>query len=450
MAIDSTQLYEEVRNITEKGQGLAHYQLEARVLIDRTWFDLSRLLSLSIERDYEDSYGDVVVLTCDMGLGDYAYRIYPNRDGLRVELTVTPLYENTAIQRSDASRRARRYRAILMNQENPGVESTSPQVGAIEDLNRTRLQTVDFQLVDDVLHQVRMMTVGDLYRRMTPMAVLQTVLSDTTTLLDRNNRQVISGVTVQDGYNKTVREHIPLDHGMALKEVPSFLQNEAGGVYATGLGCYLQDGQWQVFPLYDTQRFDRTDKTLTIISVPPNRYYGGERTYRRTRDGVVIVTAGGNKVNDPGLAEQLNKGNAVRFMDSRRLLDDTTQPDGNKARMPRQENLFEFQGPALEGGYTNAQWAEGRSGSSPFQHYTEMARRNGRYVMLEWQHGDAALLYPGMPVKMYVPEGEQVVTRYGILLGLHEVRAPQEAGPIARRFPAIIRLKVFLERPQGL
>lgn len=446
MAIDTTQLFQEVENIINRGQGINHYQIEVRILVNGQWIDPLRVTSLSLERDYESSFGDVLVLSCDVGLGDYAYQLYPARDDLRVEVISTPLYENSEQERP-APRRARRYRAILMNQHNPGLEGKSPQTGSQEDLNKTNIETVEFQLVGDVLHQVRMMTVGKLYRNITPVDLLRSLLSETTQLLDRNNRQVVKGVDVVPGGNRTQRQHIVLDHGVKLTEVADILQGEGGGIYSTGCGCYLQGSHWRVFPLYNTTRFSNAAQTLTVVSVPPQRYYGGERTYRTHDGNVVIIVAGGNKVKDQGLSEQLNEGNAVRFTDSRQLLGGMSQPDGNRTTMDRGANLFEFEGPKLRGGYTNARWTKDRGTSSPFQHYTEMARRNGRYMQMEWLHGDSEILTPGMPVKFMTVEGEQVKILYGTLLGVHETRAPREGSITATQFPSVVQLKVFLERP---
>lgn len=445
MAVDSTLLLREVDAIVNTGQGVSHYRLTTVIKAGTEWVVPTRLDLYSLERDYEGSYGDTLVLEMLLGLGTYAYRIYPNRDSLFVDITATPLYENTATQRSDIPTRVRRYRAILMDQDNPGLVGRSPQASSEQDLNMTGPKKLTLQLVDEGLYQSRMITVGRLYRKSTPMNALRSLLTETTQLVDGKDQQQILGVNAVEGHNTVVRDHVIIPHGTPLFRVPSLLQEQEGGLYATGIGCYLQNRYWHLFPLYNTKRFDQSSYTLTILNVPPNRYYGAERTYRRTDRQVVIVTAGNMSAQDDGRYQQLNEGNAVRFTDARRLLT-FGESQNNKTQLHRRENVFEFEGPTMDGGLSNARWGEQRATANPFPHYTQMAQRSGRYMMVEWLHGDSSLLVPGMPVKFMTAADDKLKVFYGVLLGIHEQRVPSEPGVDSKQYPASLRLKVFLTR----
>lgn len=449
MAVDSTLLMEEVNSILQSGQGISHYQLECTVKAGDGWVNPTRLDLYSLERDYEGSYGDVLVLEMIVGLGEYAYRLFPNRDKLWVDVTSTPLYENSDRQRSDIPRRQRRYRAVLMDQDNPGLAGRSPQSSSEEDLNLTAPKTVQLQLVDEGLYQSRMISVGRLYRQTTPMQALKSLLTETTALVDGRNQQQIKGVEIAESFNQTVRDHVIIPHGTPLFHVPDHLQSDQGGLYSAGIGCYLQNQLWWVFPPYNTQRFENARRTLTILNIPPNRYYGAERTYRATERQVVIVAAGDMQTNDEGRHQQLNDGNAVRFTDSRKLLT-FGETANNKTQLKRQDNVFEFEGPKLDEGLSHVKWSNKRASANPFPHYSEMARRNGRYIAVEWLHGDASLLEPGMPVKFLSAADNALQTFYGVLLGVHEQRIPAEPGGATRRYPASVTLKVFLTREEGV
>jgi hypothetical protein len=404
-----------------------------------------RITHFSLERDYETNAGDGAALELMIGKGEYTYQIVPNRDQIFIDLTATPLYENSDQQRSDKKANTRRYRAILVDQEDDALTGRSPQSGDEEDLNRTTPKTVQFQLLDEGFYQARMVTVGRLYRNVPPAVALRSLYTETTSLVSGSNQQQIFGVDLAEGYNTQPRAHVIIPHGTPLLKVPKLLQDEEGGLYPTGLGCYLQDGLWYLYPLYNLQRHKQDPRVLTVLNVPPNRYHGAERTYRRTNNQVVVVATGNMTNLDVGLYGQLNEGNALRFMDADQLLNPVEHGD-NKAVAKRETNMYEFEGARLKSGFSNARWTEERATANPMKHYSKLAKRRGRYVMVQWQYGDSSLLFPGMPVKFLTNANNELKTLHGVLLGVHEQRMPQEVGVINNRFPAIVTLKLFLER----
>lgn len=445
MAVDTTLLMREVDNIVNRGQGLTHYKLKCRIRAGTQWLDPISIASFSLERDYENNAGDGILVELTVGKGDFAYTIIPNRDELWVELTSEPLFENSDVRRTDTPTRTRRYRALLVDNENPGLTGRQAQESSAADLNRTAPKVVQFQLMDEGFYQARMVSVGRLYRNEVPAVALRSLLTETQSLVTGADSQKIHGVDLAGGYNQTVRDHLILPHGTPLLKAPSLFQNHEGGIYPTGLGCYLQSGYWYMFPLFNLRRHETTPRVLTVVNVPSNRYMGAERTYRKTVNQVVIVAAGGASSRDAGLSGQLNQGNALRFTDARKLLT-WVDHGNNKAVSDRGSNLFEVEGAVLKSGMSNARWAEERATSNPFKHYTSLASRRGQYVAVEWQYGDSELLYPGMPVKYLTNVDNEVRTLYGVLLGVHEQRLPQENGVVHSRFPASLTLKLFIER----
>lgn len=445
MAVDSTLLLREVDAIIQTGGGVRRYGIECRILTPDRWMTPHRTTLLSLERDYEDGYGDVFVLEVTIGLGDYAYGLFPHRDRLSVDLTTTPTFQDATNTTTSPERTVRRFRAILMDQDNPGLVGRSPQSSSESDLNATGTRSVQLQLIEEGLYQIRMASVGRVYRQVTPMTALRSILTETTQLVDSKHQQQIYGVDHVAGYNSTLRQHVVIPHGTPLTAVPGLLQNQEGGIYGSGLSCYLQDGYWRVFPSYDTTRWQKTPKALTILNIPPNRYYGAERTYRQTGNQVVVVSAGEMATQDDGLFDQLNDGNAVRVTDVNQLLA-FGATSGNRTLLQRKQNVYEFEATALSSGMVHTRWAEQRATSNPFKHYSTIAHRNGRYLSVQWLHGDSALLYPGMPVKFMAAIKNQLAVFHGVLLGVHDQRIPTQGGAVSREFNTSVQLKLFLSR----
>lgn len=447
MAVDTTLLMREVDNVIQSGEGIAHYHLTVRLRAGTRWIDPEHLDLFSLERNYEQGFGDELIIQLLLARGTYTHQILTHRDDLIADVTSIPLKEGTGLQRSNQPARVRRYRAIVMDKQDAALTSREPFADDEEDLNRSGMVAVQFQLLNEALYQTRMITVGRNYRKTVPMQALRSLLTETTSITDSRNQQQIFGVNVAEGYNTTVRNHVMIPDGTPLVDTPTLLQQDEGGLYATDVGCYLQRGYWYLYPLYNTERFPKATKTLTVLHVPSNRYYNAERTYRRTDRQVVVIASGTESVtNDEGLYNQLNDGNAARFTDARRLMGQFDNVDGNRTIMNRRDNLFEFQGPALKTAQSNARWAKQRATDNPMKHYSAMAKRNGRYLTVQWMHGDADLLTPGMPVKYMTADKGRLKVLYGTLMGVHEQRVAKTGGVVAEEYPSSITLNLFITR----
>lgn len=444
MAVDSTLILQEVAAIIEDGEGISHYRLSCMVKAGERWLTPVKLDYLGIERDYEFGFGESTRLEVLFGQGDYTYLILPHREHLLVDLFIEPLHENRSVD-EDTPTRHRRYRAILLNQDRPSLESLQPHSSNIEDLNHQGPIAVKFELVEEALYQTRFQSFGGNYRKSLAADILVSVLSETSRSLELKEEDGIRGVDLVGGFNQRVREQITIPHGTPLEDVPYVLQQQEGGIYSAGLGCFLQRGLWYIYPLYNPTRTREDPRTLTIIRVPPNRYYGAERTYRTTENQIIIIASGDVQSDEAALSQQLNEGNARRFTNAESLLT-FGETVGNRTKLSRQSNVFEFEGDHLDSQLTHARWSQQRASANPLQHYSDLARKRGRFLAIDWLHGDIDLLYPGMPVKYYIAGDDSLQQYDGVLLGVKEDRVSDQPGPITQNFPASVMLKVFITR----
>lgn len=447
MATDATHLLKEVDLIRLEGESRSNYGLAMQILVKQAWLKPLRLDIWHLHRDYIQGYGDTLVVECMMGLGTYTYQLIPNRDNLMVEVAYVPLEENSAVQRGDVRSTVKRYHAIMMNQDNQALVGKHSQATDEATLNQSGFRQVQFQLVDEITFKARMHSVGRNFRKSSPMMALQFLLTETITAFGGSDSKKVQGVNVTDGFNTEVRNQVSIRHGMPLIEVCDFLQNKEGGLYPTGAGMYMQDNFWWVYPLYDTTRIKKAVRTLTVLNVPKDRAYGSERTYRATANTVTIVVAGDAASLDQSLLAKLNQGNAFRVTDARKLLDFGVVKN-NKMLIDRASNVFEAVSSKMRSGMNNIPWAEERATSNPFKHYTEMAKRDGQYIQVQWMHGDTDLLEPGMAVKFLTVDNNVLKTYTGVLHEVDEQRAPAEAGAVAGRYPAMVTLSLFLTLSQ--
>lgn len=445
MTLEATGLAEEVNAIQQWGEGSGNHRLQVVIRAGEWVIDPLKIDLLSRERNYENFYGEQGVLQVLLGAGIYAHQLYPHRDELYVEITYIVLREALGSDRSDTPRTTRRYRAILMQAQDPTLTNPSPEARSLEASEQLPPVPVQFQLVEERAYLSRLYSVGQVFRNTTAMDVLKASLTQVGQALGLSGEEGVAGVDVVPGYNPVKRRQIVIPHGTPLIQLADFLQQHEGGLYGAGVGCYLQHQHWYVFPLYDPTQVRTNPRVLTVFDVPTNRYLGAERTYRTTDQQVLILAAGGMGGSDTGLANQLNVGTGVRLTAAEQLLS-FGHTKGNRTIVERQRNIHEFNTLPLEDGLVHAPWALERASSNVLKHHVGLAYGQGQETTFQWYYGNADLLYPGMPVRYYVQLGDRLLEYQGTLLGVLEQRVPREAGMEQASFPASVSLRVFLQR----
>lgn len=442
MSTDFTLLSSEMDAVRTQGTG-AHYLIKVQLLVNKQWITPLRVDSESVERDYEQGFADVRVLSLMLMQGQYTYDIQPYRNELQLDLTYVPLSESTADQSGNQRSITKRYRAYLMDTDNAALTSQVSNQVSKEALDRLPPITVELQLIEEYVFDLQMRSVGGIYRQETPYNVLMSILTSTLGYLEGSDEKRILGVNQRGKPNTTKRTQIPLSP-TRIGQVASRLQNEEGGVFSAGLGCYLQDQYWYVFPLYDTTHASKQKRSITVYSVPSDRYEGSERTYRLTDNRIVLLASGDAGTYNNTENQQIQAGNGLRFLDVKKVLGDFGVTQNNRLLIDRASNLFEVVSKEVQKGVNNVQWSGTGATSNPYAQYTALARLEGRVVVVDWNHGDADLLEPGALLEYHAVSGDVINTYRGVLLGTHEVSISPEPGVVTIRHSTKVRLKLFI------
>ena len=434
----------ELDTIEKQGKGLKAYTISARYNTGQSsaWVDCFNVLSYSIIRNYATDFGDMRYITVQIPLGDYTFDIVPNRDTLRVQVTS----KHTELTGSSGKpvRKVSEYVAICQNTDNQNIENPKMNEYHRALLNQRGFANVEFQLFDDATYNVRMVTVGGVYRDVSPVDVLLFTLGKTTELEGPNHRKLVNGVEILPGYNTTKRRQIPVPHGTRLVDLPHFLQNKDGGVYSGDISCYLQDNFWYVFPPYNTKIFTQYRDTVTILLVPAE-YTRSEKTYRVSGDNLVLRNTGKINVVDNTLSDKLNNNNGKMFVNADQMLDKNQTLKNNKVTLSRAKTMTEFKSGDLGTVSNNVQFAEERVTSNPFKHYSELARNNCRYIDIEWAMGDIDLIRP-CPIQVKMVENGRIKTYNGTIASVSSVFTPIEEGTVKQTYYNTLRLGLLVER----
>lgn len=445
MDVSESSLWEEVRQLTADGPKPVHFTWGCQFILENETFEPTKLIKLSVTRQYTRQFADEIVLTVLIPQGTYAHKLFPNRDNFQVSLYKEPIEEVSTQEDLDRSIESRTFRGILLEQKSDLVEGEVSGTADQETSDLGGVRKYHIQLVDQAAEQLRLKAVGGIYRDMRTDTVLQGLLSWVSSDLGLDETSAVQGVDVVEGNNAQTRDHIIIPHGTRAPELADYVQEHCGGVYSAGMGHYLQNGIWYVYPQYNLKRFDAEPRNLTVFNVPRRRLPGIERTYLTDEQRVVILSTGQTAQNDESERQQLSLGNGTRFLDANRVIGQWRDVDMNAATVSRSDNMQEMALRSRRVGLNYAPMSPRRITANPYFEASEIAPRLGTIIQTVWENADPDLIYPGMPVRYVYMEGDSLNDVYGIVLGADFVAEMQGRGILAKRYTCNMVLTLFVD-----
>lgn len=405
-----------------------------------------KVLSSDIVRDYESSFTDEVIVHLIVSAGKYAYRIYPHLKNLEITLYREPLGPTDGVPDDTRVIESERFVATLIDPVAINVASNSFNELDETVLDLTNLITLKFQLVNKSIDQIRMKTVGGIYRRCRVEEVVRSLLTMYSSNIEIDNVDIPIGVEMVPSPNQSVQQHILIPHGTRLVDAPEYIHKHCCGIYTTGLAYYYQANHWYVFPPYDSSKFEVSDKTLTVIRLPANRMPGIEKTFRKDGNNLVILATGSSQVKNDSESFLLSYGNGVRFSDASQFMTSIVKKADNKAIISRGDSNNEFITTERPNGNNLVPLSSKRITSNPWVEYSNLAARNGSLVGLVWENSNPSLIIPGMPVKLLYLEDEVIKQVYGLVIKAHHYTKTRGEGITVSRHITMSALTVFLQR----
>jgi hypothetical protein len=446
MDIENSSLYSEVLQITQGGEKPISYYWEAEVHTGEVTTRLLKVTTIQTFRDYEKNFSDEIMLEAAVPLGVYAKVIYPLRNELEVTLYRRPLSEVGDTVMEDEESNTQRYKAVLVLDGLPPVEGT--ELGQLDQfsLDLQDILKLNFQLFGRTLEKLRIVTVGGIFRKTKPEDVITGILSTESLKIQVIGEKAIDGVDMVPAVNKEAREHIVIPQGTKLVSIPTYIQEKCGGVYPTGIGTYLQDRMWYVYPLFDTTRLKKVERSLTLIKVPKNRFSSIERTYREEGGSVFVIGTDQTNFKDDGSTSFMNAGNGVRLADADQFMGTIAKVVDNKAIISRGKINSEFVITQKEDNSNNTQRSVDKISANSFNDYSRLSSRQGGIYQFVWENSLPTLLFPGMMVRVLYLSGDNIVELNGVLLCVDTLTQLAGIGMTSSRHVSTSALSVFVNR----
>jgi hypothetical protein len=435
----------EIDAVVQSGAKPVMHRWLATIHADGKSFDPYYVVDVNVERDYVKAYGEVVHLKVDMGEGSFQYGVLPFKDNLEVTLRRVTLVESKNVADPDGETFSMRYRATLTENGSGVLEGNTPVTQEAGRADRIKIKTVEMQLVDPVIEQLRLQSFASVVRDARPIEVIRFALTKYSRIPKTDDAKSVRGVDVVDDSNPDRFDHIDIPHLTKLIYLPKHIQ-QAYGVYTGGLGYFLQDGMWYVYPLFDVTRYPKSRKTLTILNVPQGRFPSPERSYRETDTQVIMLSTGQVKHIDISEQLQLNSGNGARFVDARRVMDGMFKTGGNKAVFDRSKNVNEFVAENRKTGLNVIEQSDVKITANFMVEYSKMMSKAGSLLNCVWENSNDSLIYPGMPCKYVYVENNNVQEIYGVVHSLQTLNSCTSQDIVERRYGANSSLVLFLNK----
>lgn len=446
MAVANTALQQELDKVLDAGPTDSHYYWDCEIHTPSEIIPAELVISMDIIRDYDKAYSDDVRVEVRMFRGPYLHRVVPHRNNLQIVLRKHPLGENVDVDSAGKPLVTMRMRALLEDDRNPMVEGNNEQLGSESTANHTDLETVRFQLLDLAVEKLRLKTTGTIFKKTVPGKALQALLGKVSEGLGVPAAAEIKGVDLVEPDNNSEREHVIIPQGTKAINLPSYVQRHCGGVYYKGMGYYLQAGIWYVYPRFGIDRFSKTKRTLTVVSLPRNRYPYLDRTFVKDGSKVIILSTGGVKVHDDSERLQLNQGNGVRYVAANRMFEDIVEVDDNKAVIAKEDRAAEFLIQQRTDKQNTAYFSEERITDNHCYQSSLLSRRAGSHIELVWENSQPDLVFPGMPVRYMFEAKDEVRIVEGVVNQAHHFITNTAQGAQNSRHRTISNLVLFVEK----
>lgn len=421
MNFDDSSIWSEVQDIVSAKTSRILYDYQGTVHTEKEDFAVWDLNSFEMVRDYATTVAGTGRVIFKIGLGDYVRRFYPYRNNLEFTLKRIPLKEGSTEANDRQEIMVERYKAIFNPKNNPPIGGSELETYSSEQLNNSEIVEVYLELVNRSMEPLRIKTTRGSFKNVKMADVIRSILGGESLKVLVDGRPSIDALDIVEPDNKETVPFVVLGDGFRMSSVPTYLQQNVGGVYNRGIGTFFQTVKgkktWFVYPLYDTERADGPGKKIIFYAVPQDKMPQLDKSYRIDGDLVKVAATAQRKYSDTAELNLINEGSGYRMADARSFMKKPVEmtesgPKGVRTRLNHEVALKE-----RDDGLNYVPMNMNGPSSNPYAARSEVLSRHMAQVDIVWENADPELIFPGMPCRyIYLSEGKPVTLKGTVLL----------------------------------
>lgn len=376
------------------------------------------LNSLIYDRNYVKRIGDYIEISFTMLRGTFIHKVYPFLNNTDIGLKIREV-----LSKDGKKFRQVRYRAIYLIDKNQGIDTSTP--GTEDDLNQTPPILITMQLIDKSVETLRVKTTqGSFDRRvhkgnnMRAENLLKAIIGEQTNKVLVDGRPSITRFEIEPFDNKEALLAVNLPSNTRVLRIPTLLQEQTQGLYASGIGTYIQtyNGEESLFiySLYDGNKYRKQERKIDIFIPPTNMRSTETITYKQEGDVLRLFTLHNTEIIDALGAVTSSEGGGVRVSNANSFMSKPVVINDQGVVFKKSRLNTELMvAPSASG--VNFAPNQGIS-NNIFHEISKVKQRGGKYIDLTWLNANPDLIFPGAACCVnYVDRFGKLVKRYGVI-----------------------------------
>jgi len=421
-------LKDEIDAIIDNENVIPDYRLEVELTAGGEAILVQKIAALEIRRSYWTNHSDVTLIDLAILSGTFHHVVYPNKENLFVNLIWRPVKGSFNAPLDEEVVLSTRYKAYVNVKSSSIIDNNRLEDANEETMNLGQIDVFRFQLVSPFVDKARKMSYGTVLTNTSIKDALRSIITEEISKIGLEDTENLKGLDIAEPDHKGPYPQLVIPHGTPILGLPDFFQDTIG-VYGTGLGNYIQNDNWFIYPLYDLTRFDKADYTLTLINIPRRRFFGIDKTYRITENQVIALVVGQVASLDLSEESQQNAGHGSRFANPDLVFEafGVNNAD-NTSTISRSELISEIYTSDPVDSERMALMSKNRIRANKFAELSEMAVLKGSYISCQWTFSNIGIIEPGMPVKyMFETKGE-IKEVMGVVVEAHHYMMANKPG----------------------
>lgn len=413
----NTPVWLDVRKIVNDSNPSPVYNYTATLHMEKIELEAIDILTIDLIRDYVTKIADTIRIQLRISLGDYIYKLYPNRHNLEITITRSLISDDnlTRAKQSD------RYKAVFIPNRNQHFNLSSLESIDEFSLNNRPPVIVEFQLLDRTLEPLRTKTLSGVFSKVDIETLIRAILAGESAKITVDGKPGIDALDVVEPHNKDIIQQIVFPNQTPVLSVPTYIQENHKGVYNTGIGTYFQKYNdkrtWFIYPLYSLDRFANTKRKLVIYAINGRQFSSVDRTYSLENNVLKIITTGERMYVDDAEVSMMEEGIGFRQVTADEIIntpfidDQENGPIGDRNKI-NTEVIFKDR----KDGLNYAPMSKRMIANNLFAECSNISVRLGSRLDLTWYNSDPDLIYPGMPCKYFYLTDDKIKEANGVVL----------------------------------